>query len=132
MTTHTRRAKKRIQKTVASVTHTADTTDVIEAFKSEVALINQLATEGHAAIAQRDINDNALRLAETRRVETLRKVIARRANNLLMTGHQRVGIVPLSKRLAEGYDYVYLPIVGADGMADEAQGDVWRKAVGNG
>lgn len=120
--------KRRVQKAVATMTHTADTADIIETFRQTVGTINAAATEGHARL-NAHINDHAMRLNETRRIEVLRKSIARQANALLLDGYQRVGITPLGKRLSEGYAYEYLPIVGTDGMADTTQADVWRKAV---
>lgn len=129
--TRRKTAQRRLQQAVATMTHTADVADVVTAFRTEVEMINTLAAEGHARITAANINDNALRLAETRRVETLRKTLARQANELLLSGYQRVGVTGLGRRLAEGYEYVYLPIVGTDGKADETQADVWRKAVSN-
>lgn len=121
--------KRRVQKTVATVTHTADNEAVISDLLKRVGTLNQLAAKNRTAIQMANINDHAPRLFEVQRLELLRKDHARCRAEWLQNGYKSLGNVPLNRRLPNGYEYQYLPIMRNDGTADEHNAEVWRKAV---
>lgn len=121
--------KRRVQKTVATVTHTADNADTIQLLRATIAHINELAIDGRVAIRMADVNNHSIRMNEARRIENMVKLLVRGNNGLKDAGYESLGAIAINKRLPEGYDYRYVPIIRTDGTADEHNAEVWRKAV---